>query len=163
MLSCALQVRATTTRTLSTQRTTVICSVQTPSRSSLIGPRTSKHWCSWAPAAPYLKQFLTSTCFWLKVVVCFSSRFLAHPLSCGSSRWLSAELTTDREKLERQSGQMQCCVSPSVGRPPLGWARRHQDPVPSQALPSLIATGVDRGSVAQTHRSDTKLTRQLAE
>lgn len=75
MLFCSPQVLVMTTRTLCTQRTTLICLVQTTSRSSLIGPHISKHWCrSCVPNASSTSDHRLS-CFFLLLSVCWADHW----------------------------------------------------------------------------------------
>lgn len=135
MLFCAPQVLMITP-TLCTQRTTVICWVQTTSKSSPTGPHINKHWCRscGANSSPTyslcVSHMLISFTFrlsllnfsWFPPAVCL----LSWPLKKGNRRG-----GADGEY---------CSVSQSGGHP-LCWACWGEDPVPSQALPQSSSLG----------------------
>ena len=136
ILFCAPQVLGMMTRTLCTQRTTVSCLVQTTSRSSPIGPHTSKHWCcSFAQNNSSFLQFAFLLIF---------SIFL--PAVCVMSWPL---------KIRNQ-------IALWVSRAVIPSAEHAEMKILFQAkLSSVIINWVHYGSVPQTYWHDTKLSPQL--
>lgn len=155
----APQVLPTITRTLCTQ-TATICLVQTTSRSSLIGPHISKHWCCSCAPTPRPPALLVARIFPFRAFLTFSC-FPLLPSVCWADRWKGE--TGDGERTENIAPSVRQSDS-QMGGHCLCWAcwlRWRSCSKPS--FTPVIITWVHCGSAAQTHWDDTKLTAQLTE
>lgn len=130
------QVLLTTTPTFC--MLTMICLVQTASRSSLNGRHISKHCChSGAMRVPNL-FFIFSPIFFF-----FSPSGPLAALWLGSICWQGGGEGRVRGTVRQRCG------------PPLCWVCRTPDPVPSQAAPVSSSNRVHYGSASSRHRART--------